>query len=48
MTPRERKGVRMLQISGVGDLISCRLCFYGDREMVGDMKMEIGWKWGGW
>ncbi len=43
MTPRERKGVRMVQISGVGDLISCRLCFYGDHgEMDGDMKMKIG------
>ncbi len=48
MTPRERKGVRMVQISrGGGDLISCRLCFYGDGEMDGDMKMGMGWRWEG-
>ena len=44
MTPRGRKGVHMVQISGVGDLISCRLCFHGDGEMDGNMKMNIGWR----
>jgi hypothetical protein len=40
MTPRERKGVGHVQKSGDSDLFSCRLCFYVDGEMDGDMKIS--------
>jgi hypothetical protein len=37
----------MVRINGVGDLISCSLCFYGDGELDGDMKKGMGWRWVG-